>query len=73
MKLNMYPTEFEVYDNEEMIAKFKTMDSVSLSVTIDDKILSNEEFETIRKMYIKAHELLEEGIRDDKANNELQS
>ena len=63
--LKLYPTEFEVYDDEEdkyQVAKFTAFDEETFSISIEDKIISPDELRKIADMLDTSLKLLKEGM-----------
>ena len=63
--LKLYPTEFEVYDDEEdkyQVAKFTAFDEETFSISIEDKIISPDELRKIADMLDASLKLLKEGM-----------
>ena len=61
--MKAYPTQYEVYEDNELIAKFQAFDECSFSVTIEDKIIESENLKKIAQLLEIAEKQLEEGIK----------
>ncbi len=64
--MKLFPVEFEVYieGDDALQAKFKAFDDESLSITIDDMIMSIDDLREIADLYEQAQDMLRNGIKD---------
>ena len=58
--LKLYPTEFEVYDEEDkyQVDKFTAFDEETFSISIEDKIISPDDLRKIANMLDTSLKLL---------------
>jgi len=64
--MKLFPTEFEVYveGDTDIMAKFKAFDEESLSITIDDMIMSVDDLREIVNLFEQAQNMLRDGVED---------
>ncbi|TLP41074.1 hypothetical protein [Arcobacter arenosus] len=66
-----FPTNFEIFEDNEtdLIATFSAVDSESLEVTIDKKILDGDELRELAVCLDKAKHLLKTGVNNENKNS----
>ena len=65
--MKLFPTEFEVYikGDTSLQAKFKAFDDESLSITIDDMIMSIDDIREIADLFEQAQNMLRNGVENN--------
>ena len=60
--MKMFPTKFEIYEDENLIAVFSGFDSECLQVEIDSRVLTPEELDEISGFFALAYEQYKNGV-----------